>query len=161
MGAIDVKTDTDTLTLRLTAEFDAPPEQVWQVWADPRKLERWWGPPTHPATVVDHDLTPGGRVRYFMTGPEGDRYHGWWRIIAADTPNSLEFEDGFADANAEPDPNMPTTVALVTLTARDSGGTTMVLLTTFPNLAAMEQMIAMGIEPGITQAVGQIDTLLG
>jgi len=160
MSVIDVTTDTEALTLRLTAEFDAPPEQVWQVWADPRKLERWWGPPTHPATVVDHDLTPGGWVRYFMTGPEGDRYHGWWRIIAADAPSSLEFEDGFADADAQPDPNMPTTVARVTLTARESGGTTMVLLSRFPNLAAMEQMIAMGLEPGITQAVGQIDALL-
>jgi hypothetical protein len=32
--------------LVLVAEFDAPIERVWQLWADPRQLERWWGPPT-------------------------------------------------------------------------------------------------------------------
>ena len=48
------------LTMTVTAEFDAPVERVWQLWADPRQLERWWGPPTYPATVVEHDLAPGG-----------------------------------------------------------------------------------------------------
>ena len=47
-------------TMTITAEFDAPVERVWQLWADPRQLERWWGPPTYPATVVDHDLAAGG-----------------------------------------------------------------------------------------------------
>ena len=37
-------------------------------------------------------------VTYFMTGPEGDKHHGWWRITAVDAPKSLEFIDGFADA---------------------------------------------------------------
>jgi hypothetical protein len=32
-----------------------------------------------------------------MTGPEGDRHRGWWRVIAVDAPRALEFEDGFAD----------------------------------------------------------------
>ena len=58
------------------AEFDAPIERVWQLWADPRQLERWWGPPSHPATVERHDLTPGGDVTYFMTGPEGEKHRG-------------------------------------------------------------------------------------
>lgn len=35
-----------------------------------------------PATVVDHDLRPGGTVNYFMTGPEGDQPHGYWRVLA-------------------------------------------------------------------------------
>ena len=73
MTVTSVHKDPEALTMTITAEFDAPVEQVWQMWADPRQLERWWGPPTYPATVVDHDLTPGGRVTYFMTGPEGDK----------------------------------------------------------------------------------------
>jgi len=70
---VDVNTDAKTLTAR----FDASVEQVWQLWANPRKLEQWWGPPTYPATMVEHDLTEGGRVTYFMTSPEGDKHHGW------------------------------------------------------------------------------------
>ena len=81
MPVTDVAKDTDALTLAVTAEFDAAPDQAWQLWSDPRKLERWWGPPTYPATVVDHDLAPGGRATYFMTGPEGDKYGGYWDIV--------------------------------------------------------------------------------
>ena len=72
MTVTAVRKDPEKLTMTLDAEFDASPDQVWNLWADPRKLERWWGPPTYPATVVDHDLVPGGTVSYYMTGPEGD-----------------------------------------------------------------------------------------
>ena len=89
--------DTESLTLTLVTEFAAEPARVWQVWEDPRQLERWWGPPTWPATFATHDFTPGGRCHYFMTGPEGERAHGWWRFIAIDddapliaaTPNNV------------------------------------------------------------------------
>src|SRR5215213_954066 len=71
----DVKKDPDNLSMVVTAEFNAPVERVWQLWADPRQLERWWGPPTYPATFTSHDLAPGSRVEYHMTGPSGDRPH--------------------------------------------------------------------------------------
>ena len=32
-----------------------------------------------------------------MTGPEGDKHYGWWRVLTVDSPNRLEFEDGFTD----------------------------------------------------------------
>ena len=63
MTLTSVEKDVDGLSLTLTADFDAPVERVWQLWADPRQLERWWGPPTHPATFERHDLTPAARSR--------------------------------------------------------------------------------------------------
>ena len=97
MSVTSIVNDRGAKTMTLTAEFDAPLERVWEIWADPRKLERWWGPPSYPATVENHDLTPGGSVTYYMTGPEGDKPRGWWKVISADPPHHLEFEDGFAD----------------------------------------------------------------
>ncbi|MGE5274633.1 MAG: helix-turn-helix domain-containing protein [Verrucomicrobiota bacterium] len=38
-----VEKNAEALTMTVTAEFDAPVAQVWEVFADPRKLERWWG----------------------------------------------------------------------------------------------------------------------
>ena len=73
MTITSVQKDPDARTMTITADFDASVDRVWQLWADPRQLERWWGPPTHPATVVDHDLSPGGKVSYFVTGPDGQR----------------------------------------------------------------------------------------
>ncbi|MGH2477491.1 MAG: SRPBCC family protein, partial [Candidatus Limnocylindrales bacterium] len=89
MSVISVDKDFDSLTLTLVAEFDAPIERVWQLWADPRKLERWWGPPSYPATVESHDLTAGGEVTYFMAGPAGETSRGWWRVTSVDPPKSL------------------------------------------------------------------------
>ena len=60
MPVTDVNKDLDALTMTITAEFDAGAERVWEMWSDPRQLERWWGPPSYPATFVDHDLSPDG-----------------------------------------------------------------------------------------------------
>lgn len=160
MTVTDVHKDLGARTLTVTAEFDAPAERVWQMWADPRLLERWWGPPTYPATFVDHDLAPGGDMRYFMTSPEGDRYHGWWQVIDVDEPKRIRFEDGFADADGNRNAEMPTTNAEVTIEERGQGRTLMTITSTFPSTAAMEQLLTMGMEEGITLAVGQIDELL-
>ena len=43
MTVIAVRKDPRSRTMTLEAEFDASPERVWQLWADPRQLERWWG----------------------------------------------------------------------------------------------------------------------
>jgi uncharacterized protein YndB with AHSA1/START domain len=159
MTVKDVKKDPATLTMVVTAEFDAPVERVWQLWADPRQLERWWGPPTYPATVVDHDLVPGGTVTYFMTGREGDKHGGWWRILAVDAPHSLELQDGFADDTGAPNPDMPVTTLRMTL-SEEAGVTQMVMTSTFPSLEAMEQMVDTGMEEGIRAALSQIDGIL-
>ncbi len=160
MSVTSVHKDPAALTMTITAEYAAPVDRVWQLWADPRKLERWWGPPTYPATFVDHDLTPGGHVSYFMTGPEGDKPRGWWRILSVDAPNRLEFEDGFADDSGQPNPDMPTMVMRVTLDEPGAGATRMVIETTFPSKESMEQLITMGMEEGMSAAVAQIDALL-
>ena len=154
-----VEKDPATLTMVVTAEFNAPVERVWQLWADPRQLERWWGPPTYPATVVDHDLVPGGTVTYFMTGPEGDKHRGWWRILTVDAPHSLELEDGFADDTGTPNPDMPSTTMRVVL-SEEGGVTQMVTTTTFPSREAMEQLVNMGVEDGLRAAMAQMDEIL-
>ena len=102
MTVTDVRKDPTALTMTVASEWDAPIARVWQLWADPRKLERWWGPPTYPATVVEHDLRPGGKVSYFMTSPEGEQHHGWWKVVAVDEPHRLDLEDGFADTDGNP-----------------------------------------------------------
>lgn len=159
MPVIQVHKDPAALTMTVSAEFASPIERVWQLWADPRKLERWWGPPTYPATVVEHDLTPGGLVTYYMTGPGGDQPKGWWRIRSVNPPRSLEMEDGFADDDYNPHPDMPTMMMRVSL-EEIAGGTRMSLVTTFPSLEAMEKLTAMGMEEGIKAAMGQIEPIL-
>jgi uncharacterized protein YndB with AHSA1/START domain len=159
MSVTSVDKDLDSLTLTLVADFDAPIERVWQLWADPRQLERWWGPPSHPATVEEHDLTPGGGVTYFMTGPDGEKARGWWRVTSVDPPRSLEFTDGFADQDGTPVADMPTNTARIRLTEHDDG-TRMEMRSAFESREQMEQLVSMGMEEGLRQAVGQMDALV-
>jgi uncharacterized protein YndB with AHSA1/START domain len=159
MSITSVDTDYDNLTVTLIADFDAPIDQVWELWSDPRKLERWWGPPTSPATVERHELTSGGEVTYFMTGPEGDS-RGMWRVAAVVPPTSLEFTDAFADTDGTPIADMPITRIRVGLTEH-GGGTRMEMEATFESREDMEKWVSMGTVEGLQQAVGQMDALLG
>jgi uncharacterized protein YndB with AHSA1/START domain len=159
MSVTSLDKDFDNLSLTLVADFDAPIEPVWQLWADPRRLERWWGPPSYPATVEEHDLTAGGGVTYFMTGPAGERSRGWWRVTSVDPPKSLEFTDGFADQNGTPIADMPTTTVQVRLTETD-GGTRMVLRSIFDSREHMDRLVDMGAPEVLQQTVGQMDALL-
>jgi uncharacterized protein YndB with AHSA1/START domain len=159
MTVTSVDKDLDHLTMTLVADFAAPVERVWQLWADPRLLERWWGPPTYPATMTEHDLTPGGDVVYYMTSPEGRRHYGWWRIISVDPPTSLEFSDGFGDENGKPAPDMPVTTVHMTL-SEHQGGTRMEMRSVYDSKEQMEQVIKMGAVEGLSEAVGQMDDLL-
>jgi uncharacterized protein YndB with AHSA1/START domain len=160
MTVTAVRKDPQALTLTIDAEFDASPERVWQLWADPRQLERWWGPPTYPATFTKHDLAPGSRVEYHMTGPEGDQPRGYWDIVEVDPPRSLVFRDGFANDDGSPNTDLAPTTARVTITQTSSGRTRMSIQSRFPSTEAMEQGLAMGVEEGLKQAVGQIDAIL-
>ncbi len=159
MPVTTIDKDPDGLSLTITADFAAPVERIWQIYADPRQLEKIWGPPTHPATFVEHDLTPGGRVTYFMTGPDGEKYPGYWRIRSVERAKSLTFEDGFADADFNPVPDMPVSVNVYSF-AEQAGGTRVTYRTIYATAEALQQVLDMGMEEGIKLAIGQIDDLV-
>ena len=112
-----------------------------------------------PATVVDHDLAPGGLVHYYMTGPDGEKYYGGWRVVAVEEPHRFTFEDFFADEGFNPAPGMP--VALAEFRFEPAGsGTKATFTTTYETAEAMQQTLDMGMEEGATLATNQIDALL-
>jgi uncharacterized protein YndB with AHSA1/START domain len=162
MTVIAVEKDPDRLVLVLTNEFEAEPERVWQLWANPRLLEKWWGPPGYPATFVEHDLSAGGHAHYFMTGPEGEKYHGLWKVVAAEQPSRIEIRDRFATEDGKPDESLPESGFEVRITAVDGAAerTRMVIDSSFGSVADMEKILEMGAEEGMKQSFGQIDALL-
>lgn len=151
--------NTEALTLTITAEFDAGVDRVWQIWEDPRQLERWWGPPTYPATFETFDFQPGGKADYYMTGPDGTKARGWWQFTAIEAPARLELDDGFADDNGDPVTEIGAARMAVSLSDLD-GRTLMSIATTFADQEQMEKMVGMGMEEGMREAMGQIDAIL-
>jgi uncharacterized protein YndB with AHSA1/START domain len=159
MTEIRVERDDANATLTLTSSWAVTPERLWGIWADPRLLERWWGPPTHPATVTEHDLTAGGRVAYFMTGPDGADFHGAWRVEQVSAPRHLRVIDEFVDEHGAVMDDLPATSMDVRISG-DAVSSTMELVSTFADAAAMEQVIGMGAIEGMRAAMSQIDAVL-
>ncbi|MGB4135917.1 MAG: SRPBCC family protein, partial [Microbacterium sp.] len=159
MPVIDIATDTENLTLTVTAEFAAPVERVWGIYADPRQLERFWGPPGWPATFHTWDRTIGGRADYSMTGPHGETSRAYWEFLSIDEPRGFSVLDGFSDENGEPNGDMP--AMRMEFAFEEAGeGTRMVTTSHFDSLEGLEQVVAMGVIEGTRMAMSQIDAVL-
>jgi uncharacterized protein YndB with AHSA1/START domain len=153
------QTDTEALTLTTTAEFSATLERAWQLVSDPRKLERWWGPPEWPATFVKYEFEEGGRAHYFMQGPDGERMHGWWKFISIVEKRELKVEDGFADDEGEPSGDLGVTTAHLVFEPIATG-VRLTILSGFESAEQLEEMQKMGMEEGMRLALSQIQAIL-
>ncbi len=160
MSVTSVEKDLGALTMTVTADLDATVERAWELWADPRQFEKWWGPPGYPTTVVDHDLRAGGRISFFMAGEEGERHDSTWEVVAADPPRHLELRDADVDDDGRPNDGNAMTAMIITIDERDGGGAVMAIRIHFDSLAGMEQVLAMGIEEGMRTVFSQIDAVL-
>ena len=159
MPVTDITKDIDTRTLTITADFAAPVERVWAMYADPRQLEQAWGPPTYPATFEKHDFRVGGRSAHYMTGPDCEKPRGWWQIAAIEEPTRFEFDDGFADDDGNPVEAMGIVHGVVTLD--EVGGTTrMTSRSSFESAEQLQQITEMGMEEEMREAMGQMDAIL-
>ena len=160
MPVTHVTTDPDARSIVITAEFAAPVERVWELYADPRQLEQVFGPPSHPATFVEHELVEGSTTRYFMTGPDGEKFGGIWEITGVDEPASFSFEDRVADAETwEVAEQLPASRNVYAFEAVE-GGTRATFTSTYESDEALQQVLDMGVEEGATQSINQIDAFL-
>ena len=75
-----------------TRVIHAPRELVWRAWADPRRLERWWGPAGFTNTFHEFDMRPGGDWRFVMHSPDGTDYQNHSVFVKVVAPERLVFE---------------------------------------------------------------------
>jgi uncharacterized protein YndB with AHSA1/START domain len=154
-----ITSDPSTLTVTSIGEYSVPVERLWEVWTDPRQLERFWGPPQWPATFTKHELKVGGEAHYFMTGPLGEKAEGYWRFQAIEKYKRIVVHDGFAKSDGSPNDALPSMSMEFTF-EQTAKGSRFVVITKFPSLEAMEQLVAMGMLEGSRAAMGQIDSVL-
>jgi uncharacterized protein YndB with AHSA1/START domain len=159
MPEFTMRTDETSCSLDIEVIVPAAVETAFALWADPRVLERWWGPPGHPCVVEEFDLRPGGRVRYVMTGPDGTRYPGWWEVLEVDAPHRLHLRDGFGDSPDAASPEMPVATTDVTFVERESD-TVMRIHSRYASPEQLRFALDLGMEEGFGAALGQIDDLL-
>jgi len=154
MPLTSVTKDARTLTFTAVGDYPVPQQRLWDAFADPRQLERFWGPPFAPATFTRHDFKVGGRAEYFLTLPEGKKWSGSWKFTAVNPISSFEAHDG--EDNAE-DENMPASMKFAFETTPT--GSRMTIVTRFSSVEAMVQTIP-GMEEGARAAMPQLDAVL-
>jgi uncharacterized protein YndB with AHSA1/START domain len=154
MPLTSVTKDAARLALTVVGDYPVPQQRLWEAFADPRQLERFWGPPTWPATFTHHDFTVGGRAEYFLTGQNGAMWSGSWKFTAVNPISSFEARDG--DDNTA-DESMPAAMTFTFESTRT--GSRVTIVTRFSSVEAMEQTIP-GMEQGLRAAMPQLDALL-
>ncbi|SJM60677.1 SRPBCC family protein [Gulosibacter sp. 10] len=159
MPITSVEKDLDALTMTIVADFPVPVRRLWDAYADPRQIERFWGPPEFPATFLRHDMHVGGRSKYRMTGPDGSQHGGFWEFLAVDEGRGFEVIDGFAGPDGEPNTEMPT-MRMVFAFSETEHGSRLTTTTWFGSLEQLEQLLEMGMEEGTVAAMSQIDAVL-
>ncbi|MGO1544225.1 MAG: SRPBCC family protein [Gulosibacter sp.] len=159
MPVTHVNKDTQALTMQIVADFPVPVARLWDAYADPRQIEKFWGPVEYPARFTRHDMYPGGISRYAMYGPGGDVSRGYWEFLNVDAPHSFEVLDGFAREDGEPNRDMPS-MRMVFNFLETAEGSRLDMTTYFNSLAEFESLFEMGMEEGTLSAMSQIDGVL-
>lgn len=159
MPITSVTKNPEDLTMTVVADFGVPVERLWDAYADPRQLEKFWGPVEWPATFTRHDMFPGGRSEYAMRGPDGEVSAGFWEFVSVDRPKSFEVIDGFANEDGSSNPEMPS-MRMTFAFEETNSGSRVTNTTYFASVEQLQQLVDMGMEEGMRSAMSQMDAVI-
>jgi uncharacterized protein YndB with AHSA1/START domain len=138
--------------LVITRTFDGPVRLMFEAWAKPELLKRWWAPKSSGMSLLscEADVRAGGKYR-FEFGHEGSKpvmaFFGKYIEVV---PNAR-----LVWTNEESDDGAVTTV---TFEEKD-GKTRLVMHELYPSKEALDGIMA-GMEGGMPETFAQLDELL-
>jgi len=149
----EIMADPDVPLVRITREFDAPPEKVFRAHTDPELVARWTGPRSLDMRIDHYDCRTGGSYRYVMAR-DGDEFgfHGCFHEVR---PSELIVQTFTFEG--EPDG-----VALERLLFEDLGdGRTRLTSTSLvDSFEGRDAFVASGMEEGVREGYERLDELL-
>ena len=149
----EITADPDVPLVRISREFDAPPEKVFLAHTEPELVVQWLGPRRTEMRIDHYDCRTGGSYRYlhFSDGNEFG-FHGCFHEVR---PSELIIQtftfEGFPDD-----------VALEKLTFTDLGdGRTRLTATSLVDtFEGRDAFLASGMEDGVREGYERLDELL-
>lgn len=149
----EIVSDPNVPLVRITREFDAPPEKVFRAHTDPALVAQWMGPRDLDMTVDYWDCRRGGSWRFVhRRGDDEFGFHGCFHEVR---PAELIVQTFTYEG--EPDG-----VALERLVLEDLGGGRTRLLATslVDSFEARDAFVASGMEQGVREGYEKLDELL-
>jgi uncharacterized protein YndB with AHSA1/START domain len=89
--------------LRLSYEFNAPKQLVFNAFSTAEALNEWWGPAETKNSALSLDFRPGG-VFHFKMDFNGNVNYARFLFKTIEPYDLLEFTNAFADEQANPIP---------------------------------------------------------
>ena len=149
-----IEADPKLPTVRITREFDAPPDKVFRAWTDPDLVARWLGPRSVTTRIDNWDARTGGSYRYVAErdGQEIASFYGSFHEVR---PNERLVQTFTWEG-------MPDGVSLDTMTFEDlgNGRTRVVGLSVVDSMEARNAMMASGMDVGVQEGYQKLDELL-
>lgn len=154
----------DTRMLTLTRVINAPPALVWAAWTEARHVARWFAPRPYTLEVVELDLNVGGRWRWIMHGPEGERIHFGGTYIEIAPQERLVMTDRFFTPEGEPttashygmSESFPEETTIAVTFAPAQGGTRITVEHSIP----LDEARKSGAQEGWSQTLEQLSELV-
>jgi uncharacterized protein YndB with AHSA1/START domain len=143
-------------TIFVNREFAAERALVWDAFTKPQLLDEWWAPKTWTTKTKDMNFQAGGRRLYAMCSPEGQET---WLIqnFASITPKTnFQFTEAFCDKDENINTKLPISEWNLDF-SETKGKTTVRIKIKHKNLAALEQIIAMGFKEGFTVTLSYLE----
>jgi uncharacterized protein YndB with AHSA1/START domain len=89
--ASKVEREVGDEVLTLSRSFDAPPELLFRLWAEPEHRVRWWGPSGMALSRCEVDFRVGGQWRVTMKNAGGYEHPVYGSFTEIDEPRRLCF----------------------------------------------------------------------
>jgi uncharacterized protein YndB with AHSA1/START domain len=86
----DFDIDTNTHTIRLKREFDAPAADIFAAWTQPEHVSCWWDAAGEPLAVCEIDLRVGGAFKFAAKSHVDMPFAGIYRELSP--PGRIVFE---------------------------------------------------------------------
>ena len=154
-----VTKDMKEKSILISRNFNAPLADVWRAYTESDLLQQWWAPAPWRAETKSMNFTGGGFWLYAMVSPEGQKHWGRMNYISIDKHKNFKIEDVFCDENGNVNLTLPNSKGQIIFTSL--GDMTQVeFKMTYATEEALQQIIEMGFEQGITMCMDQLELYL-
>jgi uncharacterized protein YndB with AHSA1/START domain len=151
--------DFNEKSILVSREFSAPIEDVWRCFTESKLLDQWWGPAPWRAETKSMDFSVGGFWLYAMVGPENEKHWARMNYLAINHHESFDVEDVFCDEDGNLNTAMPASKGKNVFT-KTATGIMVEFKLYYPTETALQAIVEMGFEQGITICFEQLDGLL-
>jgi uncharacterized protein YndB with AHSA1/START domain len=155
----DFLIDKEQNTMTIKREFAAKRQLVWDCYTKSDLLDQWFAPKPLTTKTKFMDFREGGYWHYVMVTPDGQEYWGRMDYQTIQPIENYTSLDGFCDDSGALNPELPRSNWNVTFS--DVATRTLVVsIITYQSSEALQQVIDMGMEEGLTSTLGRLDELL-